>query len=652
MSLPSRVSDLVPFDLLLSVARLGSLGLAATEHGISQPAASTRIRRLERQLGISLIERSPRGSRLTPDGRLVAEWAQAATDAAAALDAGIASLRERSDAVLRVTASMTVAEYLLPGWLTALRARDPKTTVNLTAGNSAEVAAAVLNGDADLGFVEGPDLPSGLASHHVGSDLLTVVVPPAHRWARRRSGITAAELAATPLVARERGSGTRGYLEEALHAQAGLERVPPVAELSSTTAIKSAVAAGIGPAVLSSLAVAPEITAGTLRAVRVSGLDLTRRLLAVWAVGRQLTGPAADLRAIAARGVTRAGRADAHSHRLWVRTSLPSKRQSIYPGETLSAAGAWAFAARDSITYRQTRSRLTFVANLCQTAGARMTDTSWMGPGAEDGRSAEIDLRTDLPHPARIYDYLLGGKDNFAADRAAAEEALRANPDGRISCQENRAFLQRAVHYLAAEAGIRQFLDIGAGLPTSRNVHEVAQAVAPDARIVYVDNDPIVLAHARALLTSTPAGKAAYVDADLRDLDRILNAPQLRDSLDLNQPVALLLIAIMHFIPDQDGPYEIVKALLDALPAGSYLAMSHLSGDFDPQAWDGVAKVYAERGMVMRVRSKAEIERFFDGLDLVEPGVRPSARWRPAGGQVSPPSDAAVACYGGLARKG
>jgi hypothetical protein len=157
-------------------------------------------------------------------------------------------------------------------------------------------------------------------------------------------------------------------------------------------------------------------------------------------------------------------------------------------------------------------------------------------------------------------------------------------------------------------------------------VHEVAQAVTPDARIVYVDNDPIVLSHARALLTSAPAGRAAYVDADLREVDRILNAPQLRNSLDLTQPVALLLIAIMHFIPDQDGPYAIVEALLDALPPGSYLAVSHLSGDFDPQAWDGVAQVYAERGMVMRVRSKEEIERFFVGLDLVEPGVRPSAR--------------------------
>ena len=410
MSLPDRVSDLVPFDLLLSVARLGSLGQAAAEHGISQPAASTRIRRLERRLGVPLIERSPRGSRLTADGDLVAGWAQAVIDAAAALDAGVTSLRARSDAVLRVAASMTVAEYLLPGWLTALRARDPATAVALTAGNSAEVAAAVLDdhadlgfvegpdvppglaaqpvgadrltvvvppghqwarrrsgvtaadldagvtslrarsdavlrvsasmtvaeyllpgwltmlrardpatavaltagnsaevaaavldGDADLGFVEGPDLPPGLASAAVGADRLTVVVPPGHRWEKRRSGITAAELAATPLVTRERGSGTRRYFEDALRGQGGLDPVPPVAELSSTTAIKSAVAAGIGPSVLSSLAVAPELAAGTLRPVKVTGLDLGRRLLAVWATGRQLTGPAADLRTIAAR---------------------------------------------------------------------------------------------------------------------------------------------------------------------------------------------------------------------------------------------------------------------------------------------------------------------------------------------------------------
>src|SRR5690348_2450433 len=301
MGLPDRVSDLMPFDLLLSVARLGSLGLAAAGHGISQPAASARIRRLERQLGVTLIERSPRGSRLTQDGELVAGWAQAAVEAAAALEAGVASLRARSDAVLRVAASMTVAEYLLPGWLTVLRARDPATAVNLTAGNSAEVAARVLDGSADLGFVEGPGLPSGLASHQVGVDLLTVVVPPGHRWVRRRSGITAAELAAMPLVVREPGSGTRRHFEEALHAQAGLDPVPPVAELSSTTAIKSAAAAGIGPAVLSSLAVAPELAAGTLHAVKVTDLDLNRRLRTVWAAGRQLIGPAADLLAIATR---------------------------------------------------------------------------------------------------------------------------------------------------------------------------------------------------------------------------------------------------------------------------------------------------------------------------------------------------------------
>ena len=299
MTLPERVADLMPFDLLLSVARLGSLGLAAQAHGISQPAASTRIRRLERQLGVTLIERSPRGSRMTPHGELVAGWAQAAVDAAAALEAGVMSLRQQGGAVLRVAASMTVAEYLLPGWLAALRGRHAETVVALTAGNSAAVADAVLSAAADLGFVEGPELPAGLDARQAGSDTLTVVIAPGHRWARRRSGITAAELAGTPMLAREPTSGTRRYLEEALRAQAGLEAVPAIAELSSTTAIKSAVAAGLGPAVLSSLAVRTELDAGTLRALRVNDLDLGRRLLAVWPEGRQLTGPAADLCAIA-----------------------------------------------------------------------------------------------------------------------------------------------------------------------------------------------------------------------------------------------------------------------------------------------------------------------------------------------------------------
>src|ERR671932_2942977 len=176
------------------------------------------------------------------------------------------------------------------------------------------------------------------------------------------------------------------------------------------------------------------------------------------------------------------------------------------------------------------------------------------------------DLHPDRPHPARVYDYLLGGKDNFAADRAAAEQGLQANPHSRIPPRENRAFLRRAVHFLAGEAGIRQFLDIGTGIPTSPNVHEVAQAVAPEARIVYVDNDPMVLAHARALLTSTAAGRTEYIDADLSDVDRLLASPQLRATIDVKQTVGLLLIAIMHFVGDDDDPYRIVDRLLAALP--------------------------------------------------------------------------------------
>src|SRR6266566_3689030 len=297
MPLPSRVSDLTGFDLLLSVARTGSIGRAATEHGVSQPAASARMRLLEGQLGLALIERSPRGSKLTPAGALVAGWAQAAVDAAESLDAGLTALRRERDSRLRIAASMTVAEYLLPAWLTALRAVDPGAVVALSAADAA-----------DIGFVEGPGTPDGLHAEPVGRDALTLVVGPSHPWARRRSGVPAAELARTALVSREAGSGTRGYLEEALRAQAGLERVPPAAELSSTTAIKAAVAAGAAPAVLSSLAVAAELAAGTLRQVPVTGVNLTRTLRAVWTEGRRLTGPALDLYAIAIRSAHPRGR--------------------------------------------------------------------------------------------------------------------------------------------------------------------------------------------------------------------------------------------------------------------------------------------------------------------------------------------------------
>src|ERR1700761_9234282 len=246
MTLPSRVSDLTPFDLLLTVARTGSLGRAAAEHGISQPAASTRIRQLEARLGLALLERSPRGSKLTPAGALVAGWAQTAVDAAAALDAAVTALRREHESRLKIVASMTVAEYLLPGWLTVLRATDPGAAVALSAVNSADVAAAVLTDAAEVGFVEGPDLADGLRAIRVGRDELTVVVAPGHPWARRRRGIEAAELAAAPLVAREAGSGTRRVLEQAL-AGAGLHAADSQAELSSTTAIKAAVAAGARP---------------------------------------------------------------------------------------------------------------------------------------------------------------------------------------------------------------------------------------------------------------------------------------------------------------------------------------------------------------------------------------------------------------------
>ena len=263
------------------------------------------------------------------------------------------------------------------------------------------------------------------------------------------------------------------------------------------------------------------------------------------------------------------------------------------------------------------------------------------------------DLRTDRPHPARVYDYLLGGKDNFAADREAAHRGLQANPDSRIPPRENRLFLRRAVRFLA-EQGIDQFLDIGTGIPSAPNVHHVAQQIDTRARIVYVDNDPIVLAHARALLTGHSDGRTEYIDADLRDADSILSSAVLKDTLDLNRPVALLLVAILHFIGDEHDPWTIVERLLDALPPGSYLALSHLTGDFRPEAWAQVAEVYRRQGVTMKVRSRPEIERFFTGLDLVDPGLCILPAWRPELGEAAGepvPSDAQVSVYGAVARK-
>jgi S-adenosyl methyltransferase len=283
-----------------------------------------------------------------------------------------------------------------------------------------------------------------------------------------------------------------------------------------------------------------------------------------------------------------------------------------------------------------------------------MAEDGWMNADPADAGEPQIDLQLDRPHPARVYDYLLGGKDNFAADRAAAQAGLEANPNSRIPPRENRAFLRRVVRYLAREAGISQFLDIGTGIPTSPNVHEIAQDADPQARVAYVDNDPIVLAHARALLTSGPVGKTAYIDADVRDVGKILSSADLRQTLDMDRPVGLLLIAVMHFIADEDDPWDLAARLLAELPAGSYLALSHLTGDFDPAAWEGVAAVYRRSGVTMQVRPRAAVERFFTGLDVLDPGVVSLPRWRPDPndlGQPGQPADAAVSVYGGLGRK-
>ncbi|WP_261558804.1 SAM-dependent methyltransferase [Frankia tisae] len=276
-----------------------------------------------------------------------------------------------------------------------------------------------------------------------------------------------------------------------------------------------------------------------------------------------------------------------------------------------------------------------------------LTDRRWWQSLVEEHQT--VDLKTDQPHSARMYDYFLGGKDNFPADREAAEQSLVAFPNLRTVARENRAFLARTVRFLAGEVGIRQFLDIGTGIPTSPNLHEIAQEIAPDARVVYADNDPIVLTHARALLTGTTQGATAYLDVDARNVAGILTAPELRDTLDVTKPIALSLIALFHFIPDSDDPYGIVRSLVDALPAGSYLALSHVTADED-SGWEQVAETYRSRGIPLQPRTRAQVARFFDGLELVEPGVQVVHRWRPDG-TATGLTDLEVSNYGGVGRK-
>jgi S-adenosyl methyltransferase len=277
-------------------------------------------------------------------------------------------------------------------------------------------------------------------------------------------------------------------------------------------------------------------------------------------------------------------------------------------------------------------------------AGARHPQSA--RAGAWHPQSARVDARH--PQSARVYDYWLGGKDNFAADRDAAHEAATANPGIVADAEANRAFLGRAVHHLASRCGIGQFLDIGAGLPAAGNTHEVAQAVIPAARVVYADSDPAVLTHARARLVSGPAGHCDYLDAELRDPVAILRAAA--HTLDLTRPVAVLLLLVLHLIPDAEDPHEIVASLLDGVPGGSYLVLSHPASDVRPAEVAEMTRRINQRlmGTKATVRDRAQVSRFFTGLGLAEPGVVQPQQWRPEPGQEAPPE---VAIWCGVARK-
>jgi hypothetical protein len=262
------------------------------------------------------------------------------------------------------------------------------------------------------------------------------------------------------------------------------------------------------------------------------------------------------------------------------------------------------------------------------------TDLSGETAGEGPGKVGSHPFDTTVAHQARMYDYVLGGKDNYAADRLAVEEGLKAWPEMAFAMRSNRAFLGRAVRFLTAEAGIRQFLDVGTGIPTVGNVHEVAQAIAPETRVVYADYDPVVLAHARALLDSHEAGATEYIDSDLRDTDKIL--ARAAEVLDFSKPVAVTLVAILHVIPDSDDPYAIVAKIMNAVPSGSYLAISHVGSDlFDEETNDSFSGVMKRRVQQAYVpRGHAEVARFLAGLDLVAPGLVPLEDWRPEPGTV------------------
>jgi hypothetical protein len=276
-------------------------------------------------------------------------------------------------------------------------------------------------------------------------------------------------------------------------------------------------------------------------------------------------------------------------------------------------------------------------------------DSSVAGEGP--GSTPSPGLDTSRPNQARIYDYYLGGKNHFAADRETGDKVVAVWPHVRTGAREQRKFLGRAVSFLAKEAGIRQFLDIGAGLPTSRNVHEIAQEAAPESKVVYVDNDPLVLVHARALLASAPEGRTAYIHADLRAPEAILANQETLDVLNFSQPVALILVGILHLIPDEDKPAQFLASLLAPLPPGSYLVASHLTAEHDEHKAEEGANTFRRAGLMGELRDTREFTRLaFTGLELVPPGVTLVSEWRPEG-HGPRPTPVEVNLYGGVARK-
>jgi SAM-dependent methyltransferase len=259
------------------------------------------------------------------------------------------------------------------------------------------------------------------------------------------------------------------------------------------------------------------------------------------------------------------------------------------------------------------------------------------------------EINTNVPQSARVYDYWLGGKDHFPADRALGEAIAEALPTIRTQVRGQRAFLGRAVRYLASDAGVRQFLDIGTGIPTAGNVHDVAQEIAPESRVLYVDNDPIVLVNARALMAGTAEGRVAFIQADLREPEVILGDPAVARTLDLAQPVGLVLVGVIDHLRDDDDPRRVVTTLVDALAPGSYLVLSQTTPDFDPETMRALAAASEQGGIANVPRTLADTEPFFAGLELVEPGLVPLAAWRPDPGAEQDPRT--VYAYGGVARK-